>query len=800
MLRNYFKIALRSLSKHKVYTLINLFGLAIGMTCFIIIFLFVKDELSYDNFHKKANYIYRIAGEYDQGGDTRNRSALTTYLMKSWLDTSFPDIENVVRLAIGAVHVKYGDKMFEENRLLFVDENFFEVFSFELIKGDPATALDQPNNMVITEAVGRKYFGRQDPMGKMLNLFGTLVKVTGVMKEMPHNSHFHGDFVISWKTVEPKYSKAVLTEPTALTHYTYVQLSDGTEPGKIEAQLADYLMSKDKEFAKSRKYFLQPLLDIHLRSNLAGEIEANGDILYVYILSAVAFIILFMACINYMNLAVARSANRAKEVGIRKVIGASRKQLVQQFLGESVVTALLALILSIFLVAIFMPVFNELSGKELQLNLLQNLAFMTGLVLLSLIVGGLAGSYPAVFLSALQSVSTLRGRLAKAGSKSLNLRQGLVVVQFTMSVVLLVSTLIIFNQLTFMRNKKLGINSEHVLTIPFQRQKIGAQFEQMRTALLRNPQITDVAATNNWLTSRIGHWRRYKVQGIEDKVRIPTAIVTHDFFRTMQGDIVDGRDFSRDFRTDVDSAYILNESAVKFLGLESPVGTSIVGAIFTGREWSEKDAKIIGVVRDFHTASLHTEIQPVVFSLYSDKTWPLRLMAVRINGNDITKTLAFIKDTWKEFAPARPIQYTFVEEDVNNLYQAEERFLQIFLTFAGLAIVVTCLGLFGLSAYAAAQRTKEIGIRKVLGASIVKIVRLLSVEFLKLVAIANIIAWPIAYLVMHRWLQDFAYRIDIGIWTFLIAAALALAIAMITISFQTIKAALSNPAETLRYE
>jgi putative ABC transport system permease protein len=615
------------------------------------------------------------------------------------------------------------------------------------------------------------------------------------MKEMPHNSHFHADFVISMKTVEPLFPKAWLTNSPALTHYIYVQLSDGTEPRKIEAQIADYVMLKDKKLAEWCKHFLQPLRDIHLRSNLLGEMETNGDIRYVYILSTVAFIILFMACINYMNLAVARSANRVKEVGIRKVVGARRKQLIQQFLGESVVTALLALILSIFLVNIFLPIFNEFSGKELQLNFSQNLAFVTGLVLLSLIVGGLAGSYPAVFLSAFQPASILKGKLVKTGSKSFNLRQGLVVAQFTISIVLLISTVIIFNQLTFMRNKKLGINQELVLTIPLQ--TIVSKFEPMRNALLTNPKITDVAGTNNPLTVLVRQTRRYRVQGIEGQVRLPTMFVTHDFFKTIQAEIVDGRDFSRDFTTDVDGACIINEAAVTFIGLESPVNTSIDRGTYPGDEGSEKySKKIIGIVRDFHTASLHTEIQPTLFRLYS----PLYFMVVRINGNDITKTLAFIEDIWKKFAPARPIQFTFMEEDVHSLYKAEERFMQVFLTFAALAIVITCLGLFGLSAITAAQRTKEVGIRKILGASRVIIVRLLSAEFLKLTAIANIIAWPIAYFVMSRWLQDFVYRIDIGVWAFLIAAALALAIAMITISFQTFKAATANPVEALRYE
>ncbi len=800
MLKNYLKIGLRKLNRNKSHSLLNIVGLAIGMAGFILIFLFVQEELSYDTFHEKGERIYRIAGEYDQGGDTRNRSAMTTYLMKRWLDTSFPDIKNTVRLGFGSGLIKYGDKAFHEEYLVFADPGFFDMFTFELVRGEPATVIAEPNTMVITESIAEKYFGDQDPLEEVLEMDGVPVKITGVMKDIPENSHFHGDFVISMKTVEPLYPKWVLTNATGISHYTYVELREGVRPEEIETQLTEYIESKDREFAETRSYFLQPLRDIHLHSNLTSEIEANSDMLYVYVLSAVALVILLMACINYTNLAVARSAAHSTEVGIRKVVGANRKQLVLQFLGESVVVAVFALLLALLLVEMSLPLCRDLTGKSLQLNLADNVSFMVGLFLLALLLGGFAGSYPALILSRLPSVHVLKTKFAGSGDKSINLRKVLVGVQFVAATALLVSTLIICNQLTFMQNKKLGINPELVLTVPFQTNDVAAQFEQLRTELLRHPDVLQVAATNNRLTARVSHWREYEVQGLDEEIMIPTMIVSHDFFETLQAEFKAGRDFSRDFQTDVTAAYILNESAVKFLGLKSPVGTSVTGAAFNGEKWSQKRAQIIGVVKDFHLASLHKKIQPTVFSIASERTTPLRVMTVRISNSDVSNTLNFVEETWRKLIPGRPVQFTFMDADVQKLYEAEERFLQIFLGFAILAIAITCLGLFGLSAYAAVQRTREIGIRKVMGATVSGIVLLLSKEFVMLSLLANLVAWPIAYYAMDRWLQDFAYRIDIGWWVFALAGGFALVIALLTVSTQAVRAAIANPVESLRYE
>jgi putative ABC transport system permease protein len=582
---------MRFMRKNKIHALINVMGLTFGMASSVLIFLYVQDELSYDSFHTNGDRIYRISGLYEQGGTQKNASAQTTYLMKRWLDDAFPDIERVVRFGPSSGLIRYEDKAFQEGRLLFADEAFFEMFSFPLLKGDPANVIAEPNSVVISEAVVRKYFGDEDPMGNSLDFDGNvLVKVTGVMREMPHNSHFHADLVFSMKTAEPFYPAWILTNATGTSHYTYVQLATGITPETIEKQVADYMPSKGKEFAEAREYFLQPLRDIHLHSKLTGEMGANGDIVYVSVLSAVAVIILIIASFNYMNLAIARSASRAREVGIRKVAGARRKQLILQFLGEATLTSIIAMSVALFLARLGLPLLNQLSGKALQTTLLADFTLIALLFFLALLVGGVAGSYPAAVLSAFKTVSMLKGKGTRVSTRSINLRKGLLIVQFVMSILLLLSTLVILEQLTFMHNKKLGVNPEQVVIVPFQNSEMAVRFEQFRTDLLNHPGVIEVAATNNNLTARVGHWRGYSFPGKAEKIYIPTMVVTQEFFRTLQAEIVHGRDFDRQFTADVMHSYIINEAAARMLGLDEPVGTAVSGDMFTGSEWSQKEA------------------------------------------------------------------------------------------------------------------------------------------------------------------------------------------------------------------
>ena len=799
MLKNYLKIAWRTLGRNKSNALINVLGLAIGMACAVLILLFVQDELSYDAFHQKRDRIFRIAGEYDQGGTSRNRSAMTTYRMKPWLDASFPDIKNVVRLDPRSTGVvKLDDQLFQESNVLYADEKFFELFTYTWLQGDPATALAEPNTLVLSHSAAQKYFDSANPLGEILQVNGVPVKITGVIADMPASSHFHGDFILSMKTAEPAYPNWILTNATGTSHYTYVELNDGIAPETIERQLAEFMRTKDERFAAERRYFLQPLADIHLHSHLNSEIEANGDILYVYLLSVVAVIILMMACINYMNLAVARAANRSTEVGLRKVVGASRRQLATQFLGESVITALAALFFAVILVELSMPYFNALAGKSLHFEVLQNVPLFAGLTFFAIAIGLLSGSYPAAFLSAMHSISTLKGQLTRSGS--MGLRKGLVLVQFVASVALLAGTLLIYDQINFMQNKKLGIDAEHVLTVPLANNEIADKFEQLRTVLQENPNILHVAATNNPLPARVSNWREYDLEGREEDVMIPTMVVTHDFFATLKTDFIAGRDFERTFGTDDREAYILNESAAKFLELEAPLGTALNGRIYDGTTWGRKQAKIIGVVRDFHFQSLHQVISSL-FLVHHQRSFSPgvdNLVTVRLSPPDFQRTLQSIEGIWKTFQPETPFRYAFLDQEWADLYEKEMTTRQVFGLFSMLAIFIACLGLLALAAFTAERRTKEIGIRKVLGATTGGIVGLLSRDFLKLVLAAILIASPFAWYAMDKWLQDFAYRIKIEWWVFVLAGAVSIAIAFLTVSFQSIRAALTNPVDSLK--
>ncbi|MBC7920232.1 MAG: ABC transporter permease [Ferruginibacter sp.] len=806
MLRNYFSIAWRNLVRHKVYSGINVLGLAIAMAACLLIVLYLLDETSYDRYHPNADRIYRVGGSYDQGGDTRNRSAITNFGLAPLLSSSFPFIEKTVRLTpVTDEPVRYGARKYVEEVIFYADEDFFNLFTFRFLRGNPARALGGPGHIVVTQTAATKYFGQDDPLGKTLDVDGNLVKVTGVIADVPPNSHFHFDMVISMKTVENEYPDFVKTmQSGAITHYTYLLLPKGYDAQRLAAQLPQFVKNAiGKEAPKHTEYFLQPLRDIHLRSALTRELEPNGDIRYVYVFVTVAIIILLIACVNYTNLATARAAVRAKEVGLRKVVGATRQQIIFQFLGESLLFAALAMVLALGLGYLATPLFNQLSGKTLTVNLLGNWQLLAGGLAFAAAVGLLAGSYPAFFLSAFQPVKTLKGSASAMGSGTLWLRKGLVVAQFTISIALVIATLLVYQQWTFMRNQKLGYNADQVITMPLQTlADTSGRVDAFKTQLLRNPRVAAVTASGNPLARRVGNWRQYVTAGKQDadQVNIATIDVDHDFFTTLQTPLVAGRGFSKQCPSDVAEAYVLNEAAVKFLGLDNPVGQPLRGSLFNGKDWKTKQGTIVGVVKDFHFASLHKAIEPVIFSLYSQETFPLSWLSVRISGQDLPGTTAFLKSTWATFVPDEPWQYTFLADDINNLYQAEAHFLRVFTVFSGLAIFIACLGTFGLAAFTAVQRTREIGIRKVLGAGVGNIVGMLSKDFLRLVLLANVIAWPLAWWAMQRWLWDFAYRIDIGWQPFALAGVAALLITLLTVSFQTVKAAVANPVKSLRNE
>lgn len=796
MILNYLKIAFRNLAKRSGFTLVNLLGLSTGVTSCLLLLLYVQDELSYDNFHEQGEQIFRIAGSYDQGGDTRNRSAITTFLLGPQL-TSVRGIEQWVRIQTGSALLQRGENSYQEENVFFADSTFFEMFSFPLVQGSPSEALDRINTIVISQSMAEKYFGEEEAMGQALIMEDVTLEVTGVMADFPSNSHFMADFVISLATMVPRYPEWVLKNNSGTSHYTYIKTSNSTTAGEITGQLAQ-LVKRMFTYGQPPEFFLQPLPAIYLTSQLNAEIGPNGDLVYTYIFLTIALLVLAIACINYMNLVVAKSGSRSREVALRKIIGASRYQLVFQHLAESVLLSLFAMVLGGLFTELLLPYFNQLAGKTIEQQIIGDFQFVLGLAVLGVGIGIVAGSYPAFYLSGFNVLKSLYGERIKLKGGALSFRTGLIIFQFTATAILIVGTLFIYRQLAFMQNKKLGINTDQVLYLTLPTDEIRDKHELIKNELLRLPEFVSVTVTNNDPTDRVGHWRDYEIKG--ENTSLSTLIVGHDFFETLQAEVVDGRTFSKDFKSDENNAYILNEAAAQFLEVDEAVGTRLKGWAFTGSDWSQKDAEVIGVVKDFHFTSLHTKIQPVVFSLYSEKTTPINYMVARYHSADMHTTLEKLAAVWEKHADERPLDFTFLDQEIQQLYESEQRFLSVFLIFSIIAIIVACLGALSLISYTVSQMTRQIGIRKVLGAPVWTIIKLVNQGFFKMIAIAFIIAVPASYFVIEDWLQTFAYRITLSWIPYAQAAFLLLLIALVTTSFQSAKAALTNPVDVLKDE
>jgi len=772
--------------------MINVSGLAIGMACCLLITIFVQDELSFDQFHEKANRIFRIASKENRRGIIANYPFVFSGIPPI-LQNDYSEVLDYVRFDPREnVLISSEDKEFYEERLFYTDASVFDVFTFPLVKGDPKTALKEPYSVVLTQRMAEKYFSGEDPVGQTLTIDNEHdYQITGVLKEIPRNSHIKFDFLASIATLEtqdPRYGKL-----WAWNCYSYLLLPKDYSYQDLERKFPGFIRRHRGEKAvEAYTFYLQPLTRIHLHSHLGFEIEANSDIRYVYIFSAIAFFILLIACINFMNLSTARSAKRAKEVGLRKVLGADRSRLIKQFLGESLALSFLALPAAVALIELFLPAFNALTGKELRIDYFGNSVVFLGLIGILLFVGILSGTYPAFFLSAFRPAAVLKGKL-RAGAGSVLFRKVLVVVQFSISIVLIAGTIIITNQLDFIRNKKLGFDKDHVVVMPVMRSGIGQNFDTLKRELLQNPNVQSVTGSTS-VPSFIPTRSVFIPEGAEEGERLVlrNVLVDYDFIKTFGMEIKEGRDFSMDFSTDKKEAFVVNEAAVKEFGWESAVGKKLI-------DLEGSRGHVIGVVKNFHFRSKHQKIEPLIFALLPSNRY-VYLISVKINQLNIRGTLSFLKSEWKKFAPGWPFEYFFLDDNYDRLYKSEERLRHIFLTFTFLGIFIACLGLFGLAAFTAEQRTKEMGIRKVLGASVPNILILLSKEFAKWVLLANIIAWPVAYFAMHRWLQNFAYRISIEWWMFLLAAVLVLVIALCTVGFQAVKAALANPSESLRYE
>ncbi|MGD1958208.1 MAG: ABC transporter permease [Fulvivirga sp.] len=794
MLINYLKIAARNLRKKLGYTLVNIFGLTTGITSCLLLLLFVQDEWSYDKFHTDSDKLYRVAGSHKQGGAERNRSANITYLFAPEL-SAVSGIEKWTRLIPNNGLVRRNEKVFQEDDLLVADSTFFEVFSFPLVEGQPSAVLDRVNTAVISESMAAKYFGNENPVGESLELDDFVLEITGLMEDFPSNSHFHADMIISQATVLSSYPAWVTNNKGGTSHYTYVKLEEEADVNLIQKNLKS-VVERWYDFDDPPEYFLQPLESIHLTSNLSGELAPNGDMLYTYIFLSVAFLILVIACINYMNLAVAKSGGRSKEVGLRKIVGASKSQLVFQHLIESVVLSLFAVLLGGLLTEILMPYFNELSGMTLQPSIIGDLKFILGLLIFGIFLGLVTGSYPAFYLSRFNALRSVSGEQVKITGSVLSFRKLLLVLQFATTSTLLVSTLLIGEQINFMNNKKMGVNTSSVLYLPLSTSELQEKHEVIKQELLTQKDFTSVTVSNNSPVNRIGGWRQYTTE--KEETMVSTIIVGHDYFETLEAEMVDGRSFSKDFSSDATDAYVLNESAAEFLGFDDPVGEKLTGLAFTGSQWSRKKATVIGVVKDFHFTSMHTEIQPVIFSLASEITMPVSYLIVRYTSNDIEQTLERLTSVWNKHANGRPIDFTFMDTELQELYASEKRFLNVFFTFSSIAIIVACLGALSLISFTVSQMTRQIGIRKVLGAPVWGILKLVNGSFFKIIMVSFLLSIPLSYLLVQDWLEGFAYKIPIGALPYIKSALLVLLIAAITTSFQSLKAAFMNPVDVLK--
>jgi putative ABC transport system permease protein len=807
MFKNYLKIAFRNFLRQKVYSFINLTGLAVGIASCLLILLFVRSELTYDQSHKKAPHIYRVAMKFNIGTN-RFDVAMGPCPLAGALVKDFPEIVNATRFFHRNyrgeyTYVSFEDKQFREERFLWVDSTIFEIFTIPFVEGNPQTALKHPNSVVITPAIAKKYFGKTDPMGQMLSLEdGSLYKVTGIVEELPENSHIHYDFLSSFSSLE----KSRDPEWYDIAVYTYILLQENAYPKQLEEKLPAFSrtyyepiiqrimgISYDK-FLESGNYmgfFLQPFLDIHLHSKIENEFEPAGDITTVVIFSAIAFIILLIACFNFINLATARSTQRANEVGVRKVVGSSRKQLIGQFLTESIFLSFMSFLLAWVIVELFLPLFDSFIGKKITTAEEMEWYFLPGFIFAAVVIGILAGSYPAFLLSSFQPVKVLKGKL-HSYSKGRIFKNALVVFQFTISIILLIGTIVIYNQLNYMRFKNLGFDKEHVVVI-HSADRLGTEQQTFKNELIRNANIVN-ATYSDCLPQMLLEVKVFQREGApgNENHNLITMFTDYDFMGTYQVQLSEGRYFSRDRSTDT-SAVILNETAVKALGVDNFREERL---ILMGRK--NRPLNIIGVFKDFHLESFHAKIRPMAAMFIDER--PGVLLSVRIGPVEIPETLRFIENQWKHYVPDQPLEYVFFDEQFDKNYKAEIQTGKVITAFALLAIFVACLGLFGLASFTAVQRTKEIGIRKVLGASVTGMIMLLSKEFTRWVLLANIIAWPVAWFAMSNWLQNFAYRIDMGWWIFILSGALALFIALLTVSYQAIKAANANPVDALRYE
>lgn len=794
MIKNYFKIALRNLWRHKGFSFINIMGLTVGMTACFLIFLYISFELSYDSFHSKADRIYRVVADIKTPTEVIKAGG-PSWAVPPNAKEEFPEIESFVRIAGGDnVLIRKGDIKFQEENTMWADSTLFQVFDFNLVKGNPKTALKEPFSIVFTESTAKKYFGDKDPMGQTLLITGDAfpAKVTGIMKDIPENSQIKGDVVMSMSTITKQWNSGLDSQWGNYGAQAYLLLKKETNAKALEKKFPAFLEKRNgTEMKQSQMYatlFLEPLRDVYLRSTRDG--NKTGNINNVYIFSIVAIFILLIACINFVNLTTARSTERAKEVGIRKVIGAAKGQLASQFVGESVILCLIAFVLALIFSALFLPSFNQLAGKTVSTGIFSSGSYILILFIAAIAIGLLAGIYPALVLSSFKPVTVLKGRFA-TGTKGILLRKGLVVTQFSISVALIIGTIIVYNQMNYMRSRELGFNKDQMVIINTNGDPAKESFRQAISSI---PAVKATALSSSVPgTGNPGAYSEIENRNGDLQIaNLDLYYVDFDYIPLFKIKMAAGRPFQKQFATDTTQAMLLNEAAVKMFGYKTP--QDAIGKRF--KQWG-REGKIVGVVKDFHFRGLQEPIKPLSMRIEPGGS---NLVSVNISSANLPATIAAIENKWKAAIPNRPFNYFFLDEFFDKQYRGEERFGKLFMNFSILAIFISCLGLLGLASYSTIQRTKEIGIRKVMGASVQNIINLLSKEFLALVVLSFVVAMPVAWYFMHTWLNDFPYRTPINWWVFVLAGCIALFIALITVSFQAIKAAVANPIKSLRTE
>ena len=801
MLRNYVKVAFRSILRDKFYSIINISGLALGIACCLLILVYVNDELSYDKFHEKADRTFRLT-EYIETEGSGEKSSSMPFPVGPTLLQDFPDfVEAQVRMFdFQAPHLLIANKEvnqeFNEKRVFFVDSSFLDVFDFELLRGNRETALAEPRSVLITESMAKKYFNSEDAMGKTLRIQDQQdLVVTGIMKDSPKNAHFEFDFLVSFSSLRDFYNGNYPQSWYWNPCWTYVVLKENVRSADLEAVFPEFIKKYFPQFIiEDTRMVLQPLTDIHLKSNLEFEIAKNSSESNIYVFSVIGLFILFIASFNYMNLSTAKSVKRAKEVGMRKTLGGLRGQLIRQFLSESILVTFIAVLLSIVLVSIALPNFNALADKAISMDVLGNPIIIAGLLGIMLVVGLGSGIYPALVLSSFTPAQSLRGGEAKG--KGTMLRKAFVVLQFSLSIIMIIGTLVAIDQLSYLKQSDTGFKKDNIVYVSALRTPIGRNYEAFKNDILTVNGVQSVTAVEDVLGA-FHQGDNFRFEGMEQSKLFSVFWMRHDFIETFDLDVLAGRSFKKHITTDDTTAIVINEALTRQMGwnVEETIGKRY--------QYNQFNGSIVGVVKDFNFVPKHQGIKPLVLQLRTN-WWDFNLMikyvAIKIDGQNIPETLSFLEEKWKAFVPAYPFDYFFLEDELNKQYVDEDKLSKVASIFSGLAIIVACLGLFALASFMTEQRRKEIAVRKVMGSSATRIVTLLSLDFVKLILLAFLIGTPLAYLSAQKWLQGFAYQIDLNWSTFVIAGVATLLIALITISYQAIKAATSNPVKSLKYE